>query len=63
MNFAVAVQSQEASRVANIPHSFGGRLSSSITGDVSRRRDGDSFEIDAGLMCTMVHDDYPLQNS
>ena len=49
VNFAVAVQSQEASRVANIPYSWFGRLGTSITRDVSRRGDGDSFEIDISV--------------
>ena len=66
VNFAVAVQSQEVSRVANIPYPFVGRLTLSITRDVSRQGEDDSFEIRVServsLMCLKTSDDYPSWN-
>ena len=57
VNFSVAVQSQETSRMANLPYPSVGRLAPSSTRDESRQGDGDSFEIDAsGLVsCTLQY--------
>ena len=67
VNFAVAVQSQEVSRVANIPYSSFGRLCSPITRYVSRRVmailsrliDRHEFHVPESMVC----DDYPSQNA
>ena len=44
LNLVVMVQSQEASRAKNIPHSYVGRLDRSVSGIMSRRREGKLLE-------------------
>ena len=67
VNFAVAVQSQEASRVANIPYSWFGRLGPSITRYVSRRVMVILlrliYQCEIRVPDSMVCDDYPTQSA